>query len=157
MKSEISWFLENLKNKEPFCYVRFNDGEMMGISMKNAVVARGDQIVNEELKSKLKKAISHKQKNYYVGIPCSKCYPKFNKLAKELTGDYKNIKSAVSLTNRNWKDFHDNFPLVMGEKRVLWIGGKDQNTEKLKDYGLNIVKTILVPNKNSWNFYDKIK
>ena len=157
MTNEISWLFQHLKNKDPFCYVRFNDGEMMGICMDNALVARGDQIVGKDLKEKLKKAIIHRQKNYYVGIPCSRCYPEFNKVAKHLTGDYKNVKSAVALTNRNWKQFYDNFPSAMKDRKILWIGGKDQDPERLKDYGLNIVKTIRVPNRNSWNYYDSIK
>lgn len=157
MNNETSWFFNNLNNEIPFCYVRFNDGEMMGISLNNAVVARGDQFVDDSLKSKLTEAITHRQKNYYVGIPCSVCYPTYNDVAKNLVGDYKNIKSAVALTNRNWKDFYDNFSTATKNKKVLWVGGKDQDPENLKKYGLNIEKTIRVPNKNSWQFYKKIK
>jgi hypothetical protein len=157
MNKETSWFFDCLNDEIPFCYVRFNDGEMMGISLDNAVVARGDQLVDPSLKSKLTEAITHRQENYYVGIPCSACYPSYNNVAKNLVGDYENVKSAVALTNRNWKAFYDNFPASTKNKKILWIGGKDQNPENLKNYGLNIEKTIRVPNKNSWQFYEKIK
>jgi len=157
MIKKYDWFFENLQNKVNFCYVRFNDGEMMGIERLGAVAARGDQIVNSSLKAALTDAIKHRQSNYYVGIPCSICYPHLNRLAKEIVGDYKLTTSAVLLTNRNWKYFYDNFSKSMTSRKMLWVGGKDQDPEKLKDYGLNIEKTIRVHNKDSWSFYEDLK
>lgn len=156
-EKETRWFFEKLEKDEPFCYVRFNDGEMMGIALHNATVARGDQFVDQTLKQALVKAIQHRQKNYFIGIPCSLCYPRYNSVAKQFVREYEHKTSAVSLTNRNWKYFYDNFPAALKNKKVLWIGGKDQDPEKLKEYGLNIFKTIRIPNKNSWKYYEKIK
>ena len=153
----MDWFIEKLQGSIPFGYARFNDGEMMGIDKVNTTVARGDQFVDQNLSNALKEAILHKQKNYYIGIPCSICYPHYSALAKELIGDYEFITSAVATTNRNWKKFIDTFPAAVKERRIIWIGGADQNTDALKDMGLNIVNTVKVPNQNSWAYYEQIK
>ena len=153
----MDWFIENLRNKTPFGYARFNDGEMMGIDRINTVVARGDQFVDQSLSNALKEAIQYKQHNYYIGIPCSICYPHYSNLAKELVGEYEHLTSAVATTNRNWKRFIDTFAPTVADRRIIWIGGSDQNADPLKKMGLNIVNTVRVPNKNSWNHYAQIK
>ena len=157
MIKELDWFFENLKNKKNFCYVRFNDGEMMGIESIGSVVARGDQVVDASLNKALTEAIKHRQKNYYIGVPCSLCYPKHRKLSEEIIGEYDLITSAVLLTNRNWKEFHDRFPVAMKKRELIWVGGKDQDPEKLKEYGLNVVNTIRVHNRESWKYYDRLE
>jgi hypothetical protein len=37
------------------------------------------------------------------------------------------------------------------------VGGKSQSKQNLIDYGLNIKKCVLVPEKNSWAYYEKLK
>jgi len=155
--SNMNWFIENIKNKNSFAFSRFNDGEMIAIERIGSVVARGDQYVDATLSKALKKSILHKQKNYYVGIPCSLCYPRHNTLAKHLIGEYEYITHAVVTTNKNWKKFIEEFPKAMSNREMIWIGGKDQDVEPLKNMGLNIIKTVLVPHRNSWDYYDKIK
>jgi hypothetical protein len=154
---DFDWFFENLKNKNNFCYVRYNDGEMMGISRIGAIAARGDQVIDKQLHDKLTSGILHRQEDYYIGIPCSTCFPKYHKLAEQMTAGYDKITSAVLLTNKNWKSFYDNFPSACRDRNIIWVGGKSQSKEKLLDYGLNIKKMIRVTEKNSWSFYDKLK
>lgn len=153
----MDWFFDNIEKDIPFGYARFNDGEMIGIGESNTVVARGDQYVTEGLSSALKKSIMHKQDNYFIGIPCSLCYGYHNKVANQIIGEYKYLTSAVATTNRNWKDFIEKFPSAVKGKDIVWIGGKDQKVEALREMGLNIVKTVLVPQVNSWEFYEQIK
>ena len=158
MLTEMDWFFHNLENDIPFAFARFNDGEMMGVAAANTVVARGDQYVDESLHEALTSALQHKQKNYYVGIPCSLCYPKLNKLSLELVGhNYKYLTKAVVTTNRNWKKFIDLFPKAMANKRMIWVGGSDQDSEPLVQMGINVHKTVKVPNKNSWSFYRALR
>ena len=66
--------IEKLKTKTPFALGRFNDGEMLGIWQAGQVVARGDQMVNMELRDKLTEARKHNQKDYWVGLPCRTGY-----------------------------------------------------------------------------------
>ena len=158
MIDNMDWFNHNLENNIPFGFARFNDGEMMGISQAHTIVARGDQYVDETLRAALRSALEHKQKNYYIGVPCSLCYPLWSSLAKEIAGeDYEYLTRAVVTTNRNWKHFVDTFPKVMGDRRLIWIGGNDQDTEPLKEMGLNIVNTVKLPRRNSWDLYEGIK
>ena len=157
MIEDINWFFNNLKNNIPFCYVRFNDGEMMGIHRVGSIAARGDQVVDHSLQEALVSSITHKQENYYIGVPCSVCYPDYSKLSKELIGEYNQITSAVLLTNKNWKSFHDNLPIAAKDRDIVWVGGHDQEPERLKEYGLKIKKTLRVPNRESWNYYKKLK
>tara|TARA_R100000008_G_scaffold84529_1_gene72157 strand:- start:3544 stop:4248 length:705 start_codon:yes stop_codon:yes gene_type:complete len=157
MIEDMDWFTHNLKNNIPFGFARFNDGEMMGVDRVGSMVARGDQYVDVSLSNALKEALCHKQENYYIGIPCSLCYPYYNKLSRDLIGDYELITRAVVTTNRNWQKFIEDFPVAMSDRTLHWVGGKDQDTEPLKEMGLNIGRIARIPNKNSWSFYDKIE
>jgi hypothetical protein len=157
MINNMDWFFQNINNKTPFAYARFNDGEMMAIDKIGSIVARGDQYVNESLSVALTEAIKYKQEHYYIGIPCSKCYPEYNKLANELIGDYEFKTSAVVTTNRNWKTFIDLFPEAMSDRNMIWIGGDDQNIQALRDLDLNIIRAARLPRRNSWDYYKHIK
>jgi len=157
MINNMDWFLNHLENKIPFAYARFNDGEMMGIDQIGTIVARGDQYVDITLSEALKESLEYKQKNYYIGVPCSLCYPRYNKLANDIIGEYSLKTLAVVTTNRNWKKFIDNFPKVMKDRRLIWIGGNDQDIEAIKELGLDVVKAAKVPRKNSWRFYQQLK
>jgi len=156
--NQYKFVIDNLKNDTPFCYVRFNDGEMMGIDKIGSVVARGDQVVDEKLHNKLIEAISYKADNYYIGIPCPKCYPNYHNLAKNIIGDYDKIVSAVALTNRNWLKFIQEILGLLSNKNVHYISGHDQNLETLNNvFKFNIINHIKVDNKNSWTNYDALK
>jgi hypothetical protein len=154
---EVDWFLENLERKNPFSYARFNDGEMIAINQVGSVVARGDQVVDTGLSDALRESLAYRQHNYYVGIPCSQCYPELNRIARSIVGDYEHVTSAVATTNRNWKRFVEEFPRLMSDRRMLWVGGDDQSIEPLKDMGLNVVRFARVPRRNSWDYYRDLK
>jgi len=157
MIDNMEWLLNNLENNIPFAFSRFNDGEMMAIDQVGCVVARGDQYVDQGLSLVLREALEHKQENYYIGIPCSLCYPHYSKLATKIVGDYEHLTLAVIATNRNWKNFIDTFPKVMSGKRLIWVGGNDQNVEAIKNMDIDVAKTALVPRKNSWRHHGQLK
>ena len=157
MLNDMNWFIDNLENNIPFGFARFNDGEMGGIAEVGSTAARGDQRVDETLSVALKDALTHKQKNYYIGIPCSLCYPAYNQLALQLVGKYKYLTKAVVTTNRNWKKFIDLFPNAIKGKRVLWVGGDDQKVDELEKININIVKKGLIPRTNSWRYFEHIR
>lgn len=155
--NQYKFVINNIKNNIPFCYVRFNDGEMMGIDKIGSVVARGDQVVDENLHNKLKEAITYKSDNYYIGIPCKNCFPYYNNLANELIGDYQYKVSAVALTNRNWLKFIQECVGLLSEKKIHYISGSDQTIDILINYfKFNIVNQIKVNNFNSWVNYDEL-
>ena len=93
MLTDMEWFFDNLENGTPFGFARFNDGEMLGIVQVGSVAARGDQLVDEGLSTALKESLTHRQKNYYVGIPCSS--PQI-KIGKALwIGSHQRLKESV--------------------------------------------------------------
>lgn len=155
---KYKFVIDNLRDNTPFAYSRFNDGEMMGVDKIGSVVARGDQIVSEELHIALKEALQHKQKNYYVGIPCSICYPQYNQLGNELVNKYDFKVSAIALTNRNWAKFVSELPDVIEGKPIRFISGDDQDLTFLEEnLKFNIVDHVKLPAKNSWGSIEELK
>ena len=144
--------IDNLKNKEPFALGRFNDGEMLGIWQAGQVVARGDQLVSVELRDKLTQALVHMQHQYWVGLPCSKCFPEHSNLAKSLVHpQYPYQTHAVVFTNRNWKKFVDEFPNHINDRNVYWVGGDDQDITKLP---FTVTEQYKVPKRDAWSEYE---
>lgn len=156
MIENLDWYFENLRNKTPFAFARFNDGEMMGVDKIGSIVARGDQIVDESLHLALKEALTYKQENYYVGVPCSICFPYYAKIAKEIVGEYEYMTRAVIATNRNWMEFLVHFPRAMRGRKMHWISGADQNINAFNMLRIQIDKYFQVPQKNSWAYYEEI-
>lgn len=149
--------IENIKNNKPFSYARFNDGEMMGIEKIGAVAARGDQPVDESLHKALVEAIQYKQDNYYVGIPCSKCFANHHKMASDLVGDYNFKTSAVALTNRNWAKFMKELPDVIDNKRVRFLSGDDQDLSFLETVlKFDVIDHVKYTRVNTWSEYNNI-
>lgn len=155
---QYKFFIKNLKDGTPFSYARFNDGEMMGIDKVGSVVARGDQKVDESLQKALIESIKHKQENYYIGIPCSGCFPKYNALANELVGEYDYKVSAVALTNRNWAKVISEMGNALKGRKIRFVTGSDQKLDFLEEkMNLDIIDHVKMSNKNSWSGYESIK
>ena len=155
----VNVLLNLLLEGEPFGFARFNDGEMMGIDKIGAKAARGDQVVNKSLHNALKEAIQHTQKNYFVGMPCSNCFPHYARLAKQLVKQQKEYQlNAVAMTNRNWAKFVIEFPKAVKNRQIVWVSGDDQKLKFLIDkMNLNIDAQYLYPSKDSWKYYNSSK
>lgn len=147
-----------LKNKTNFSFVRFNDGEMMGIKKIGALVARKTQKVDISLHNKLILAINHTQRNYWKGMPCSICFPQHRLLFDQFVRfNYKYLTHATVFTNSgNWEKFIELFTLYCDKRDTIWISGRDQNLVKLP-CNLNIKEHIKLPLYNCWDSYDEIK
>lgn len=156
--NQYKFVINNINEDIPFAYSRFNDGEMMGIKNLGSVVARGDQLITQSLQNHLKKSIKHKQKNYFIGVPCSICYLDYYNLANSLVGDYEYKVSAVACTNRNWAKFITELTQVIKGKKIRFISGSDQKVSFLTEkMNFNIVDHIKLPNKNTWQYFSDIK
>lgn len=152
--NNVKEILNLLESNTPFAFTRFNDGEVGGIDNANHIAARGDQPVNLSLHKKLIECISHRQKNYLVGVPCSICFPHYAKVANDLVGDYEHKTLAIALTNRNWKYWLDNCESALQGKSIFWIGGNDQDVNKIPYFSTD--KVALYPRRNTWAVYQKI-
>ena len=156
---KIDIILNNIRNDIPFSLARFNDGEMMGIERVGAVVARGDQQVNQNLHNKLIEAITYEQPNYWKGLPCPHCFPVHAQVAQRMVrSNYPHLTKAVVLTNRNWKTFTTEFPQLVEDKILWWVSGDDQDLNKLNEVtGLKPARIFSIPTKNGWSVYKDIK
>ena len=151
--------LENLLvSKTSFAFSRFNDGEMGGIVSTNFEASRGAQIINKALQSKLIEAIKFKQKDYWVGIPCSDCYPEYSKAALELVNEYEYTTLAVDLINKNYNTTQAIFKRNFKNRDVYWVGGEDQNiNEVVREYNFNLIHQYKLPSFDSAASYEDIK
>jgi hypothetical protein len=148
---EYKFIIKNISNNTPFAFSRFNDGEIMGIDIPNSVVSRGAQVVDDSLHNALKKSITHKQENYYIGIPCTNCYPDYHNIANNLIGEYDYKVSAVCNINRNYAKFINEFKSSLKNKQIIWVGGDDQNTKNITDIlDIEIKRSFLFSYKNVW-------
>lgn len=152
---QIEQLLDNLKNEVPFALSRFNDGEMLGLISPGSTVARGDQYVDITLSTALAEALTYEQKNYWVGLPCSVCFPQYSRVAKNLVrSEYQYQTHAVVLTNRNWKRSIEEIPKLLENRTVYWVSGNDQDISKLS---FVISEHYKVPTVNAWKDYSLAK
>lgn len=72
----VNILYEKLEKREPFCFLKLNDGECA--IMKNpdpsVIASRGDQASSEALSQKMKECLTFQHPDYYVGLPCNRCY-----------------------------------------------------------------------------------
>jgi len=156
-KNESNWFFNNLKSDIPFAFSRFNDGEMMLIMKENKTVSRGSQVHDNSLSTALLDSMSYQKENYYKGIPLLNEYPKYYNAAKKITKNHSNIVAAICLINHDWNMFVQEFVEFFKGKEITWISGEDQNLDWFKKNGISIKNHYKFPNKNTWQYFEKIK
>lgn len=156
---KINDILNRLRNGVPQALGRFNDGEVRGIIKVGDTVARGCQKVNQELSEKLTEALRHEQENYWKGLPCEVCFPRFHKRAMfYVDPNYKYLTKAVVNTNRNLKRVWRDFPKFLDGKIVYWVSGGDQDLGKLREEtGIDVFQKLTLPKRNAWREYEHIK
>ncbi len=151
---DLDYFLQLMDNKTPFSVARFNDGELGAITQTMDVISRGDQDVSTELSNKLKEAIKHRQKNYFVGMPDSK-YRKYTRVAKDLVGDYENVTSSVIFHDSNWIKAITEIPKRLdGYDNIVWVGSERHDISKLP---FKITEYVHVNHKNAFNSYGRLR
>jgi hypothetical protein len=154
----IDHILDKLRTETPFAFARFNDGEMGGIHEVGSRAARGDQVVSLSLQQALRSALEMEQEQYWIGVPCSICFPKFRKLADEIIrSDRPYVTHATLFVNRNYEKVKQDFPGILQNREIIWVSGADQKTQGLIDAGIcsNISQHIKVPCKNAWGAYEE--
>jgi|TARA_R110000824_G_scaffold111145_1_gene259474 hypothetical protein len=158
---ECDVFLDMLHHKIPFALTRMNDGEMSSFVRPDGQRFGRTQhtVVDENLRERFREVLSHEQKNYWIGLVCSECFPELYEKSKEyVRDDYEYQTRAVVLTNRNWGKFVSTFADAVYGRTLHWVGSHDQNIQMLKDVmGLEFGKITLVPQLDAWKYYDEIK
>lgn len=147
--SELAGLFEQ---NTPFAFSKLNDGELIHIQEQNVPISRGAQEFSLALSAKLKKCLQHSQENYFVGIPCSKCYPDMHNFAKKHT---QSTFLANVLINNNFVKTYELLKKVLPQRRVILVtneGAQIHNVDFLNPYVV-----LRVPLKNAWNMYEQYK
>jgi len=159
-RGDFNFFLEKLKNKEPFSVSRNNDGEMM-ILFDQFIDLRkklnGEFLYDPKLeksrllREKLLESAQYKDDNYYVGIACRCCVNDANHAAlKLITGlDDDHLTWGNIFVNGNYRNFVNQMVPLMSNYKVVMVVN-----EKAKISGLpfhdKIVRSYRV-GTNAWD------
>lgn len=137
---DLEFFINKLKNSEPFSFIRPNDGEhliMVGQTFTNIDNWRfSGGSIKDDLFTSIRKMID--LPNAYVGIPCKGCYNNiytwymstFNIPQNKLT--YGNL-----VCNANWQSFVS--PFTIDKLPFYYIGPYKSNT-----YNLNLLDKFII-------------
>lgn len=144
-KSDFYFFLEKVKNKENFSFLRFSDGEMYLLQDKGIILSDNkvkvdgivdgtgpghplydskvfDPIKHEEFRNHLISSFLYKDKNYYKGISCRCCVGEVNYKWQldNLEGDSDDLTWANILVNSNYPLFMEEFyPVIKNRGAVI--------------------------------------
>ena len=127
-QKELGFFLQKLKNKKSFAFIRFSDGEQyildnQELKLDNGLIQIGDTkqggfykpadykhfdpIKHSHIRELLMNSFLHKQNEYYKGIGCECCNGReyINKQLEMLGGDADTITWANLWVNGNYPAF----------------------------------------------------
>lgn len=154
----IETLLERTRNGEPWALGRFNDGEMAAIVNKSGSISRGAQMVTKTLAIALTEALTHLQVNYWIGLPCCKCWSHWHREAiKRIPGravhPYQTL--AVVLTNRNHARWQEEFPKAVAGRSITWIGSGAQKVLELP-FGESVDNRIVLPAHHAWQYWETL-
>lgn len=156
--SDVGILYELLMNETPFCFVKVNDGEMTVIEDENGLASRGAQQSSPELSRKMKEVLLHRQQNYFVGIPCSRCWSRARQLAEKLlNGRKENIMLANAMINTNVTNTMNLLREILPGKKITIVHSSDSDPSALKVLNIHFRNCISVPTRNGWDNYNKIK
>jgi hypothetical protein len=119
---KIADLLRLTREGTPWALARFNDGEAKAMEHPGCVVARGCQKGSPLLQESLLKAFEHRQANYWIGLPCHKCWPAWHrKLVAQMPSRevYPHQTLAVVATNRNLHRWKTEFPVAARGRPVM--------------------------------------
>jgi hypothetical protein len=150
---KYNYIMNMLINDIPFSFSKMNDGELNAImSNKDSenTISRGSQKITKELSNKLFEALVYRDDNYFVGIPCSLCYPDMHKYAFKYTD--KNIPANLLISNS--RATYNILEKILVDKKVVLVCNENADISKLsfKPY-----ICLRVSNNNCFSEYSKYK
>ncbi len=146
----------HLRQKEPFCFSKFNDGEW-SLLAPNTTASRGHQKTSDLLRVKLFEALIHTHPRYYLGLPCPNCNsaahtgaatlrcgtpraPADHPLANAL------INCNVGETVRTLKEVLPSYPSVH-----IVVSHQADVSALQKELGVTFASTLRVPANNAFD------
>lgn len=159
MDADANQIYSFMNNNTHFCFIKFNDGEVNALFDENAVVSRGFQTSSIELQAKLSQVLIHAQQGYYVGLPCSVCFPELSQRIKCKLNSKATYMNANCLINTNINRTLEHLQRYLRNKTVVAVLNKDMysNIDKLLIHDIKITKCVIVSSTNAFcNDYDRV-
>lgn len=168
--NQVDILYDKLKNKEPFCFIKLNDGEIRALNPNNVIISRGDERSSSYLSSKIKESLNYRNDNYYIGLPCIKCnYDLFVDAIKNININntdnshniFSNILNANIMINSNLEYTINILSNTLYKySRIIIVSNKSNlnNIDELSK--INIYPTKLIKVSETFSFendYDSLK
>lgn len=129
---KFQYVLDHLDNNERFAFVKMNDGEISLARGNKATVSRGDQQYNESLARYMRTILRCSANNFYIGLPCQKCYLDMHLYSKSYTyQEAKYLKNATDHINNNYAAFVPEFVKRLKTKKVVFCGSLNKGLMNL--------------------------
>jgi hypothetical protein len=159
-KAEILY--QKIKKNEPFCFIKMNDGECGALVNHNASLSRGFDKSSERMSQKLKEVFEFEHKDYYIGIPCNKCWGKHYKniLPYIEKKNKNNLLLANILINSNINKTTQILEYQLKNKHIVLVCSSKMknNIKNLEKMNIKVNQLISVSEKCAFNNdYDRIK
>lgn len=136
---------QKLLTKEPFCFLKINDGECNALRGCGNDLSRGDEKSTTLMCNELRQAVSYRAQNYFVGRPCSFCDEKNFQIFKSFSKTSNDEKFLSNIfINSNYEDSCAIFQQAFQHWKHIVILLNDtipqENQDELLDY-LHLQKT----------------
>lgn len=154
---EFNKFKNLLIKREPFSFVRFNDGELHCIKDKSFFFHEFS-LDNEEYIKQLKTAFEYKANNYVVGIPCSCCETNDNfrsYIFKNFNFNYNNTTFANLFCNAMYYKFKSEIIPLFQTFKIVLVSNEKTNIKFFEKF-FYLQKWIKVDSKDCWKKTDQI-
>ena len=162
---EFFWFLDKIKNNQPFALSRFGDGELIimdnkPIDLRNAKNGefRYDPNISDyyHVRSKLISSFVSRNNEYYVGIACPCCVgqEKYLYMKRKSKQDEEHLTWANIFVNSNYQKFLDYFIPEMSNHNIILVVNNKANVKKLP---FNVEKVYYVGTDAWYLDYDVIE
>lgn len=95
--------------KEPFCFLKINDGECNALQGRGNTLSRGDEISTDKMCTELRKVVAHQAQNYFVGHPCPVCDSKNYQIFQSYAAISKDPYPSNLFINSNFEESYHVF------------------------------------------------
>ena len=132
---EILKIFKKLKDKQPFSFSKYADGEWAIINGHNVNNGEFDFSKNENsefYRQKLIESFTFKNKDYYVGISCECCQGNEHFKMKEMSGqDEDHLTFANIFVNSNYEFYKQNFIPEYRNHKIYLVANKNSIIKNL--------------------------
>lgn len=134
-EDELKKFFYKLKEKKPFAFSKYADGEwaiIQGHNVGNGEFEFKNSEENEFYRQKLIQSFKYKHPEYYVGISCECCQGKTHFIMKEESGqDEEHLTYANLFVNKNFLSYAYNFVPEYQNHKVYLVANKNSKIQNL--------------------------